>query len=103
MLILGIYTCIIGILNVWTGAAKDSRFYVYDNIVVRLLGIAFIVLGVALLLKQHWVLPYLAVVFLLSIVEVAVTKPTLPLLVFYFFFFGLPFLYLAYAIFGSAK
>ena len=100
MKFLGAYTCFIGILNVWGGAARESRFYHVDNVVVRLLGLAFIILGTALLLRQRGSLAPLAVVYGLSVMEVVATKAPVFVLVFAAVFFGVPLAYILSCING---
>src|SRR5947209_3990201 len=95
MLILGAYTCVIGLLNVVGGASRDSRFYRVDDVVVRALGIAFLLLGAGLLSGQRWAAIPLAAVYLASIVEAALTFRRASLVITALVFFVPPLLYLA--------
>ena len=96
-MIVGAYTWLIGVLNTIGGASADSRFYAVDDIVVRVLGVAFIVLGLSLVLKKRWPVFPLSLVYGLSLVEVLVTTayPQLPaMMTGAFLFFGLPLCFL---------
>ena len=99
--IVGAYTWLIGVLNTVGGASSDSRFYAVDDIVVRAVGVAFIVLGLGLVLKNRWPVLPLTIVYGLALIEVlATTAPgQLPAMAAgALLFFGLPLLFLLRAL-----
>ncbi|MES2464487.1 MAG: hypothetical protein V4671_28330 [Armatimonadota bacterium] len=104
--VIGAYTWLIGILNTVGGASTDSRFYAVDDIVVRALGVALLVLGLCLVLKKRWPLLPLIGIYGLSIIEVFVTSSPASLSTNLFaavFLFGLPLLFLLRGLPQSAE
>jgi hypothetical protein len=71
--IVGWYSCVIGVLNLIGGAAHNSRFYEIDNIVVRIIGLTFVVAGIGLLLSHNWAKYILLLTYIVSIVEILIT------------------------------
>ena len=63
----------IGILDLIGGASRSSRFYIVDNVVIRLIGGALIVFGLALFTRRDWAFIGMISVLALSIVEVVLT------------------------------
>lgn len=63
----------IGILNVTGGASPSSRFYVLDDVVVRLLGVGFMVFSLAVFLRRRWAFLGAIWCLSLSILEILVT------------------------------
>lgn len=47
-------TVIMGFLDLLGGASPDGRFYAVDDVVVRALGLALILLSVGILLRRRW-------------------------------------------------
>jgi hypothetical protein len=76
VLIVGVYSCIIGVLGTIGGASEDSRFYQIDDIVCRVLGIAQLIMGAELLLHNYWALIPLIFIYAIAIVEAIVTVQT---------------------------
>lgn len=72
-IIVSLYSCIIGVLNLIGGASHYGRFYVVDNIVVRIIGFVFVVAGVGLMLRYTWARYLLVLSFVVSMVEILFT------------------------------
>ncbi len=98
MTILALYSCLLGILNLLTGASKDSRFYAVDDVLVRFLGAILVLLGLALLWGQSQVVLPLAITYLFSILEVLLTAHSRSVMAIGTLFFGVPFLYLLFCL-----
>jgi hypothetical protein len=97
IVIVGAYSCIIGILEILGGAHEESRFYRFDDAFVRLIGVAFVITGAGFWLDKKWALIPLVLTYIISIAEVAITARArywLPLLGGTFLFLGLPLIYL---------
>ena len=45
IIIISLYSCIIGILDLIGGASYQSLFYTIDNIIVKVIGLIFIISG----------------------------------------------------------
>ena len=90
MWLIAVYSCGIGLLNLCGGASPDSRFYRADDFAVRLLGIALLVLGALLAFRPIWTIVPLAVVYLLSIIEVIITARSPSPVIGAILFFGVP-------------
>jgi hypothetical protein len=71
-IVMSLYSCIIGILNIVGGAARGGNFYTIDNYAVRIIGLIFVIGGAGLLLRQPWARKVLLLSYCLSIVEVIV-------------------------------
>jgi len=70
---MGLYSCIIGFLNLVYGASSHSRYLVIDNMAVRAIGLIFIISGIGLLLRYSWARSILLLSYIASIVEIFVT------------------------------
>lgn len=70
---MGIYSFIIGMLNILGGAARGSWLYGIDNAVVRILGLLLVIGGMSLLFRQTWSRKMLIITYCLSVVEVVLS------------------------------
>ena len=73
IIIISLYSCIIGVLNLIGGASHNSRFYVVDNVAVRIIGLVFLVAGIGLMLRYTWARYILLLSFAASMVEILFT------------------------------
>ena len=53
-IIVSLYSCIIGVMNLIGGASRKSQFYDVDNVVVRVLGLALVIGGIGMLSRYAW-------------------------------------------------
>lgn len=102
-IIVSLYSCIIGAMNLIGGASRKSQFYDVDNIVVRVLGLALVIGGIGMFSRYAWSRHLLIVSYIASIIELFTTynyaSYRTPYLIFMVIFvvisFGLPTWYLS--------
>jgi hypothetical protein len=72
-IIISLLFILIGIEEITNGADPGSRFYYIDNIIVRVLGLCFIILSIGLLLRKEFARKGIVVVCLVSMLEALAT------------------------------
>jgi hypothetical protein len=92
-IIVSLYSCILGVLNLIGGASRKSHFYDIDNIVVRVLGLALVIGGIGMLSRRAWSRHFLIISYIVSIVEIFTTYNytgySTPYLIFMVIFVGI--------------
>jgi uncharacterized membrane-anchored protein len=67
---------VIGLGNLVTGASTDSRFYVFDNILVRIIGALLVISGIGLLFRKEIARKGIIAALALGIIEIFIGIPT---------------------------
>ena len=62
-----------GIMNIAWGASPSSRFYVIDDVVVRILGVGLVMTSLSLFFRQNWAFIGAISILAISILEIVVT------------------------------
>ena len=74
-ILFAILYCVIGLLDLVYGATPDSRFYIFDNLFIKTIGAALIIISISLFLKKEIARKGLIITLSLSIIELFIAIP----------------------------
>lgn len=75
IIIFAILYCVIGVADLVGGATLDSRFYTFDNLLIKTIGAALIIISIGLFLRKEIARKGFIITLSLSIIELFIGIP----------------------------